>query len=141
VLLRIAFTTYEKATEKRFGDLEKAATNDEAELKSQVYDLREANHSLEKSQLKFEGELKLLSAGHESSRDDISSIKRDMITKSEFEPRMNHMEKMLTTILHAVERTPGRYTSHSSLGAVRVPQFESTRGGERHDTPPKGVPR
>lgn len=144
VIIRLAFNTYEKATEKRFADLEKDQSADEAELKKQVHDLREANHLLEKSQIKLEGEVKLLNSNHDSAKDDIASIKDTMITKTEFEPRMMSMERMLTTILHAVERSgPGRYQSGGSAPNFPVVSggYNPTGGGYGATRPPAGPSR
>lgn len=152
VLVRIAFNTYEKSTEARFVNLEKDALANEAELKKQVYELREENHSLEKSQIKLEGEMRLLNSNHDAAKDDIASIKNTMITKTEFEPRMNTMENMLTTILRAVERSPGRYgsSSHHSAysptareGGYSSGAYNPSRppAGPSRETPPKGIAR
>lgn len=62
ILLKFSFQTYEKATEKRFTDLEKSSDEDEKELKKEVKDLTIANHNLEKVCIKLEGEVKHLSS-------------------------------------------------------------------------------
>lgn len=96
VLLRFSFDTYQKGTDKRFADLEKAAGDDEKELKVQVDRLTHQNHELEKTTIRLNGDVELLESKHAQSSADLGG-------------RMERIETLMTEILKELRSSPGRY--------------------------------
>lgn len=145
VLLKFSFTAYQKNIDERhaamkaeIAALEKSADDDEKELKKEVKALTEANHALDKTCIKLNGDVNLLNERHSATKGDIEQVREHMVTKAEWDSRMNSVDKTLETLLRAVQ---GPYRSHPSgsgypRAEVRQPLIPRT------DTnPPKGTSR
>lgn len=119
VLLRFSFDTYEKATTRRFADLEKASEDDERELKKEVKDLTTKNHALEIKTTQLEGEVKLLNTNHNRATSEFDAIRENMVLKSEWEPRQERLEHQVDEVLKELRsRGYGRTSSAGSYPAV-----------------------
>lgn len=118
VLLRFSFETYEKATQKRFADLEKDSEEDEKELKKEVKDLTTKNHALEIKTIELQGNVRLLETNHGRSNTELDSIRENMVVKSEWESRQGRVEHQIDEILKELRSRYGR--SASSGGAYQA---------------------
>jgi predicted RNase H-like nuclease (RuvC/YqgF family) len=117
-ILRYALAAKEQAFERRFTEIEKDAA---AQTTSCASDLKKQGDRLaevEKAAVRVEGRLDLVQNNHDALTRDLEEIKRNMITKAEFEPRMTNLERTLNQILAELR---GRYPSHGTMPAVVPP--------------------
>lgn len=99
-LLRYTIASKEQSYVERFGNLEKDTDH-----------IKERLVNEEKNTIRLDGELKLAQNNHDQLTDTIDEIKKSMITKVEFEPRMTNLERTLNQILSELQRTGGRFPS------------------------------
>lgn len=68
----------------------------------------------EKSTIRQDGEIKLVQQTHNDVKADIDEVKRTMVTKAEWEPRMTNMERTLNQVLTELRGISTRYSTHQS---------------------------
>lgn len=128
VLLRFTFNTYKESNDRRFSELEKDSDEDEKELRKEVKDLTNANHALEKNYLSISADVRVLDAEHKNSKSHIENIQKNMVTKSEWLPRMENVETLLKQIL---QQTSGRHSSAQGMTATRFPIQETAKDKDK----------
>lgn len=80
--------------------------------------LVETVHALEKTTIKQQGDINLVQRTHDDVKGDVEEVKRTMITKAEFEPRITNLERTANQILSELR---GRYPSGQAMHAVTPP--------------------
>lgn len=117
-ILRYALSAKEKEFERRFGDIEKAAAEQSKNCDVELKKLGDRLSNEEKATIRQDGQINLVQNNHDALTRDLEEIKRNMITKAEFEPRMTNLERTLNQILAELR---GRYPSHGGMPAVAPP--------------------
>lgn len=113
--------------ERRFSEIAKDLADTKTDLRTEVYrgiaqldrDLRQLIDRLgvvEKNDVALDGRFDLVDKTSKTIESDISEIKKQMISKSEFESRSNSTDKMLNLILGKIDRTS--YASSPTMAAV-----------------------
>lgn len=121
-MFRYALAQKEAEFERRFTDIENAA--DERKVRCEE-DMRSLDNRItveEKCTIQLTGDINLVRNNHDSLNKDLEEIKRTMITKAEFEPRMTNLERTLNQILSELRGGGSRYSSHSSIPVVTGPK-------------------
>jgi len=116
-ILRYALSQKENELNRRFVEIE---TDVKDLTKAQAHALESFTSRLvdeEKATIGIDGEMKLLKNNHDALNNALEEIKRNMITKTEFEPRMTNLERTLNQILAELR---GR-SSYGSMAAVGTP--------------------
>jgi hypothetical protein len=115
----------QKEHEKAVKDLrdEHKAKLDALDKKTDGIDSR--LHEDEKATIRIDGDLKLARNESQGLIDDIHDLKKGMVTKVEFETRMNNQDKLLGMVLQKIDGS--RYSSQSAMGAVRPPESDPPR--------------
>jgi len=103
-IFRYALSQKEREFDRRFEDIERRAETNLGRLNDE-----------EKATIRQDGQINLVQNNHDALTRDLEEIKRNMITKAEFEPRMTNLERTLNQILAELR---GRYPSHHSHGAM-----------------------
>ena len=104
---KIAIANRDKEIDRRIEDTAK---------KAESIDLR--LHTEEKATIRQDGEIKLVAQNHQGLAEDIDEIKRNMVTKSEW----NQLEKMMERVTSAVERrTLAAHPSSSQYASFGSP--------------------
>lgn len=115
----------QKEHEKAVVDLrtEHKAKIDSLEKKVEGVDTR--LHEDEKATIRIDGDLKLTKQTSDALLDDLHDLKKGMVTKVEFESRMNNQDKLLGLVLQKIDGS--RYPSQSTQPAVRPPESDPPR--------------
>jgi len=117
-ILRYALAAKEQAFERRFSEIEKDAVTQTTSCASDLKKQGDRLAEVEKAAVRVEGRLDLVQNNHDALTRDLEEIKRNMITKAEFEPRMTNLERTLNQILAELR---GRYPSQGTMPAVVPP--------------------
>lgn len=126
-LLTGVFGLLLKALASTFTGFKETVEKDKAATDSTIKELSTRVAEEEKATTRVEGELKLYSVKHDNAVADLLDMKKTMLTKSEFESRMNNQDKLLGLLLQKSDDrrldSVGRYPSQQ-MPAVR-PKPES----------------
>jgi len=103
-IFRYALSQKEREIDRRFEDVVRRAESTTDRLNDE-----------EKATIRQDGQINLVQNNHDALTRDLEEIKRNMITKAEFEPRMTNLERTLNQILAELR---GRYPSYGQMPAV-----------------------
>lgn len=113
-LLSIALTAYVALARYAIGQREQTL-NDKLNRYAEHIDKLDVRINVEeKSTIRQDGDLALVKQNHDQVQSDIEEVKRTMITKAEFEPRMTNLERLVNQVLTELRGISTRYSSHGS---------------------------
>lgn len=123
MLLRYAISQREKELDNRIAAIAKEQERTQKECGDEMKNLVARLAEEEKATIRQKGEMDLVRAQHEAQIGDIEEIKRTMLTRTEFEPRMTSIEKTLREILAEMRGSSSRYYhgSQTSMPPVKKP--------------------
>lgn len=125
MLIRSAWEQRGKEFDRRLDEETKRRekTESASELAAaEVRKLAERVHQDELATARLQGDVNLVKQNHEGLEADLAEIKKQMITKVEFEAKMANQDRMLNLILSRVDGT--RYTPHAGMPRVKDPRRE-----------------
>jgi hypothetical protein len=107
-LAKYAVSGREDATEKRFTDLEVIVRDVNSRLVAE-----------EKLTIRQQGELNLVNHTHSDLKTDVDTIKSQMLTRNEFEPRMSSLEKTITNFMSEIKVMMPRFSSSGFQAPIK----------------------
>lgn len=109
-IVRYAINQREKEIDRRIGETQKSQATSSRECTRELRSLADRLTTEEKATIRQDGEIRLVNQNHDSLTSDIEEIKRTMVTKSEWEPRMTALERNTNQILAELRSGSGRYS-------------------------------
>lgn len=135
---RWGYNADKRASSERMANVEKAAGDRATKMELEIVDLRreigavrDRLHADELETVGLKGELSLVKQRHEEHANDITEIKKQMVTRDLFEAHTRNINTQLDTILKIVSGGSGGYRQ------VRTPATPYRGGGESSEPPPR----